>query len=89
MRMEVTFDPAKDAANIAKHGLSLADATGFDLANALVVADDRYDYGEARFRAFGRVDGQARCLVFAVRSDEIRAISYRRAHEKEMRRHGL
>ena len=28
-------------------------------------------------------------LVFAVRSDEIRAISYRRAHEKEMRRHGL
>ncbi|MDR6126060.1 uncharacterized DUF497 family protein [Sphingomonas sp. SORGH_AS802] len=36
--MEVTFDPAKDAANIAKHGLSLADAAGFDLANALVVA---------------------------------------------------
>lgn len=87
--MEVTFDPAKDAANIAKHGLSLADAAGFVLASAVVVADDRADYGEQRFRAFGRVDGEARCLIFAVRAADVRAISYRRAHEKEMRRYGL
>jgi len=87
--MDFAFDPAKDAANIAKHGLSLADAAGFELAGAVVVADDRADYGEGRFRAFGRVDGEARCLVFAVRGTTIRPISYRRAHEKEMRRYGL
>lgn len=87
--MEVTFDPAKDAANIAKHGLSLADAADFEMAEAVVETDTRHDYGEPRFRAFGRVDGEARCLVFTYREGEVRAISFRRAHEKELRRYGL
>ncbi|WP_322965649.1 BrnT family toxin [Sphingomonas fuzhouensis] len=87
--MDIEFDPAKDEANVAKHGLSLADAVEFDLTAAVVVADDRHDYGEARYRAFGRVDGEARCLVFAVRGLVVRIISYRRAHEKEMRRYGV
>lgn len=84
--MDITFDPAKDAANIAKHGLSFADFAGFD-AEPTVIVDDRRDYGEDRFRAFGRVDGEARCLAFTIRDGEIRAISLRRAHEKEMRRY--
>ncbi len=87
--MEIAFDPAKDAANIAKHGFSLADAADFEMAGAVVEADDRLDYGEIRYRAFGWVDGEARCLVFTVAPDMIRAISYRRAHAKEMRRYGL
>jgi uncharacterized DUF497 family protein len=33
------------------------------------------------------VDGQGRCLVFAWSGNTIRAISYRRAHDKEMRRY--
>lgn len=86
--MEIEFDPAKDAANIASHGLALADAAEFDLAGAVVEVDDRKDYGETRFRAFGRMDGEGRCLVFTWRGDTIRVISYRRAHEKEMRRYG-
>ena len=86
--MNIEFDPAKDTANLAKHGLSLADAGEFDLAHAVVEIDDRADYGEARFRAFGRVDGEARCIAFALRGNIIRVISYRRAHAKEMRRYG-
>lgn len=86
--MDVEFDPAKDAANIAKHGLSLAEAVEFDMAGAVVEADNRAEYGEARFRAYGRVDGEARCMVFALRGQYIRVISYRRAHAKEMRRYG-
>lgn len=89
MGMTITFDPAKDAANIAKHGLSLADAAGFEMAEAVIVADDRHDYGEDRFRAFGYQDGEARCLAFTVRDGAVRVISYRRAHAKEMRRYGL
>ena len=85
--MEVVFDPAKDAINQAKHGLSLADAAAFELGAAVVEVDDRFDYGEVRYRAFGRVDGKARCLVFAWSDSTIRAISYRRAHDKEMRRY--
>ena len=84
--MDITFDPAKNEANIAKHGLSLADFAGFDAAPAVVV-DDRFDYGETRYIAFGRVDGEGRSFVFALREGEVRAISLRRAHEKEMRRY--
>jgi uncharacterized DUF497 family protein len=85
--MDIVFDPAKDALNIAKHGLSLADAAAFELESAVVEVDDRYDYGEVRYRAFGRVDGRGRCLVFTWSGQTIRAISYRRAREKEMRRY--
>lgn len=84
--MPVEFDPAKDAANMAKHGLSLADFGGFD-ADPAVIADDRYDYGETRLLAFGRVGGVGHCLVFTVTGDTMRLISFRRAGEKEMRRH--
>jgi uncharacterized DUF497 family protein len=87
--MDIEFDPAKNLSNIAKHGLSLADAAEFDLAGAVVTIDDRHDYGEVRYRAFGRVDGKARVLVFALTATAIRMISYRPAHEKELRRHGL
>lgn len=84
--MVITFDPAKNEANIAKHGLSFADFAGFDTAPVLV-RDDRFDYGESRFRAFGRIDGEARCLVFTVRGEALHAISFRRVHVKEMRRY--
>ncbi|USI72704.1 BrnT family toxin [Sphingomonas morindae] len=87
--MDIVFDPAKDAINQAKHGLSLAEAEELDLRGAALLVDDRADYGEVRFRAFGRIDGEGRCLVFTLRAGVIRAISFRRAHEKELRRHGV
>lgn len=82
--MEIAFDLAKDAANLVKHGVSLADFTGFD-AVANVVIDDRYDYGETRFQARGRINGLGYCVVFTETGSGIRVISFRRAHEKEMR----
>lgn len=85
--MDIEFDPAKDAINIETHGLSLADAAAFDLTTSVILTDDRKDYGETRFRAFGRIDGQGFCLVFVVRNNNLRPISFRRAHEKEMRRY--
>jgi uncharacterized DUF497 family protein len=47
-RMDITFDAAKDAANIAKHGVSLADFSSFD-EEPHVAIDHRYDYGETRY----------------------------------------
>jgi uncharacterized DUF497 family protein len=86
--MEIEFDPAKDEANIAKHGVSLGLAAEFDLAAAIILVDDRKDYGETRFRAFGRIGGLAYCLAFALRPAIVRIISLRRAHADEMARHG-
>lgn len=84
--MELERDDAKDAENIAKHGLSFSDYTGFD-SQSLISIDDRVAYGEVRYRAFGRIQGKGHCLVFTVRTGRQRLISFRRAHEKEMRRY--
>jgi uncharacterized DUF497 family protein len=81
--MDIEFDPAKDAANIAKHGVSLALAA--ELEVIAVVADDRF--AEPRFRAYGRIGDRLFCLAFAERNDRVRAISLRRARAKEVRRY--
>lgn len=83
--MTIQFDSAKDEANVAKHGVSLARAA--DLVVLAVVEDVRRDYGEARKRAFGLIDGVHYCLAYTVREGQVRAISLRRAHLKEIRRH--
>lgn len=83
--MEVEFDPAKDAANIAKHGVSLSAAAEFEIQ--AVVRDDRQAYAEDRFNAFGLLHGKTYCLTFAVRGGKVRAISLRRARAKEHRRY--
>lgn len=84
--MKIEWDEAKDAENLAKHGLSLSAFAGFD-TEPNVHIDDRYNYGEIRYRAFGRIDGAGHCLVFTVRDDQRRLISFRRARDKEMRRY--
>jgi uncharacterized protein len=81
----VDFDPSKDAVNLAKHGISLA--RWVDLHILAVVDDDRFEYGEPRYRGYGLIDGLAYCLVFTIRDGQYRPISLRRAHAKEMKRH--
>ena len=85
---EIEFDPTKDAANIAKHGLSLADAAAFDFDDSFAEVDRRFAYGEVRYRAFGRIGGLGYCLAFTINGTVLRPISFRRAHDKEMRRYG-
>jgi uncharacterized DUF497 family protein len=79
------FDPVKEAINLAKHGVSLARWVDLDIY--AIIEDDRFDYGEPRYRAYGVIDGASYCLVFTVRDGRYRPISLRRAHAKEMRRH--
>jgi len=85
--MEVEFDPAKDATNIVKHGLSLRAAEGFDWDTALEREDDRFDYGEVRFVALGWIGRRLYVLVFTDGSHEeaVRAISLRPAEKHEVR----
>ena len=79
------YDPAKEAINLAKHGISLA--RWIDLEVLAIVRDDRFDYGEPRYRAYGFIDGVAYSLAFTTRNGLVRPISLRRAHMKEMRRY--
>jgi uncharacterized DUF497 family protein len=79
----IEFDPAKDAANIAKHGLSLAKASEMEV---LARVEDRR-FAERRMRAFGMIEGKMYCLAYVIRNGRVRAISLRRSREKEYRRY--
>ena len=82
--MEITFDPAKDAANIAKHGYSLSEARSIDWDSALVRDDDRADYGEHRQRALGVIGNRGFFVAFVEREGLMRVISLRKANKREV-----
>jgi uncharacterized protein len=77
------YDPSKEAINLAKHNVSLA--RWIDLDMKVTHVDDRYDYGEIRYRAYGFIDGLGYCLTFTSRNERVRPISLRRAHMKMKR----
>ncbi len=85
--MEIEFDPSKDATNLAKHGLSLQAAKGFEWDSAVEREDDRFTYAEVRFVAIGLIADRVHVLVFAEGSHEqaVRAISLRPAEKHEVR----
>ncbi|MDR1709498.1 MAG: BrnT family toxin [Candidatus Accumulibacter sp.] len=86
--MDIEFDPAKDAKNRRKHGVSLALAEDFEWETAVWREDDRDDdYGEQRFEVTGLIGDQVHVFVFCLRGEAIRAISLRRAIPKEARRY--
>lgn len=86
--VEIEFDPAKDAANRKKHGVSLA--FGADVladSNRLEVLDVRFDYAEDRFVSYGLVEGQVWVCVFTLRGAVHRIISVRKADDRETQRY--
>lgn len=84
--MPSNFDPTKDVANRRKHGLSLAEGDGvLDDPLALTI-EDFSAQGEQRFISVGmNVFGQLRVVVYALRGDNARIISVRKAEPKEIR----
>jgi hypothetical protein len=86
--VSVAFDPDKEARNLVKHRISLARAGEIDMAAAVVREDNRFDYGETRYVAFGAIDDPLHCLVFTFRGPNVRAISLRKANQRENRRYG-
>lgn len=84
--MKVEFDPAKDAANRAKHGLSLADGEAvFADANHLIISTVRPGDGEARSKVIGLVGDRLHTAVFVRRGEAIRFISVRKSNGSEAR----
>ncbi|MEO8298889.1 MAG: BrnT family toxin [Burkholderiales bacterium] len=83
--MYFTFDPNKDAANIAKHGLSLADAPMvFEAPDKLTLESPRGTEPRLMDVALVEVAGVVLVLVYVLREpDEVRAISLRRASKQE------
>lgn len=85
--MCIEFDQAKDAANIAKHGVSLALAGQIEWDSVLCSADDRADYGEVREVGYAVIGKRLHVVVFVQRDDTMRIISLRKANKRELRRY--
>ena len=85
--LEITFDPAKDIASRAKHGVSLSAAEGIEWETALTWPDQRRDYGEPRMAGIGYIGQRLYYVVFADRDEGRRIISLRKANMREVRRY--
>lgn len=83
--MRVEFDPAKDAINQAKHGVSLALASMLEWEDALVWVDERHDYGELRMIALAPETNILYYVAFVDRGNSRRIISLRRANRREVK----
>lgn len=83
--MRIEFDPAKDAANQAKHGVSLALAGELDWEAALVWADDRFECDELRVIALAPKTEILYYVAFVDRGEVRRVISLRRANRREVK----
>jgi hypothetical protein len=86
--MAITFDPAKNARNIAERGLSFERVADLDWDTAVITEDTRRDYGEPRLRVMARLDGRLCAAVMTPRGEDLRVISLRRANRREVRRYG-
>jgi len=83
--VQIEFDPAKDAANQIKHGVSLAMASELDWEAALVWIDARFEYNETRMVALAPKTEILYCVAFVDRSGVRRIISLRRANRREVK----
>ena len=83
--MRIEFDPAKDLANLAKHGVSLILASELDWEPALVWVDERFEYGETRLIALAPKAETLYCVAYIDRGGAKRIISLRRANRREVK----
>ncbi|QWE15126.1 BrnT family toxin [Polynucleobacter sp. AP-Sving-400A-A2] len=56
-------------------------------SNLLIEKDQRWDYGEERFRALGLLDEKVFVVIYTKRPTAMRIISARRANRREVRRY--
>ena len=85
--LRFAFDPAKDAINRSKHGVSLSEAARLDWNRVLAKLDTRTDYGQPRQIGYGPIGRRLCCVVFVDRGDTLRIISLRKANNREIDRY--
>ena len=86
--MRFTFDPAKAASNLKKHGVSFADAEGVLSDPLAITIEDPDAAGERRYIAIELGGaGELLVVVYTERNDDYRLISARPATKKERKQY--
>ena len=84
--MSANFDPKKDAANVKKHGVSLAEGDGVLSDPLALTVEDVSVEGEQRFVTIGiNLFGALMVVVHTPRRDGSRIISVRKPDPRERR----
>ncbi len=84
LNLEFSFDQLKSERNQSLRGLSFILAFQFEWSTAIISADIRHDYGEARYAAMGFLAEKLHVIVFTPREQAIHIISLRRANSREV-----
>ena len=85
--MEITFDPAKQKWTLENRGLDFEDAALVFADDYVELLDDGKDYGEIRYRVFGKLKDRQVVIIWTPRGQSRRIISMRYAHDEEIERH--
>lgn len=81
--IDFEWDEDKRLTNLRKHGIDFVDVPSVFDGDTLIVEDDRYNYGERRFVAFGLLEGRTIAVVHTEYDGLIRIISARKASKYE------
>ncbi len=83
--MNYEWDDKKCNSNLKNHKVDFSAVEGFDWQSALIIEDNRRDYGETRYRAMGLIGSRLHALMFAARGEKVRVISLRKANRREVK----
>ena len=81
--MSFEFDPAKSAANLAKHGIDFETAQALWLDGDAIEIDARSET-EPRSAVIGTIEGKHWTAFVTPRGEAVRIISVRRARDEEV-----
>lgn len=81
--MAFEFDPEKNTANLAKHGIDFEAAQALWLDDDAIQVDARSE-AELRRAVIGMIEGRNWTAFFTLRGEAIRIISVRRARDYEV-----
>jgi len=85
--MKIEYGEAKNRWNIEQRQLPFSDVIQFDWSTAQVEEDTRHDYPERRFVATGYIENRVHIICFALITDGVRIISFRKANKREVKRY--
>ena len=83
--MDYEWDEAKRISNLEKHELDFYDLDNFEWSAATNVLSVRH--GEERWLAFGYMGERLHCVVYTIRGERRRIVSFRRANRSEERKY--
>ena len=82
--MEFEWDETKSEACLVHRGFDFEYAVrAFRDPHRTVARDQRWDYGEKRYRLLGGIEGRVFVLIYTTRGSAIRLISARKANKRE------